>query len=40
MDLGVGRIEVRGDRDDHGAGVLALAPTWHVEAASRDEAAR
>jgi len=40
MDLGVGRIEVRGDRDEHGAGVLALAPIWHVEAASRNEAAR
>jgi lipopolysaccharide transport system ATP-binding protein len=38
MDLGVGRIEVRRERDDHGAGVLALAPTWHVGA--RDEAAR
>jgi homopolymeric O-antigen transport system ATP-binding protein len=38
MDLGVGRFEVRREREDHGAGVLALAPTWHVGA--RDEAAR
>jgi lipopolysaccharide transport system ATP-binding protein len=40
MDIGVGRIEVRRDRDDHGAGVVALAPTWRVDAAARDEAAR
>jgi ABC-type glutathione transport system ATPase component len=41
MDLGVGRVEVRRERDHHGAGVLALAPTWHVGAAAvaRDEAA-
>jgi lipopolysaccharide transport system ATP-binding protein len=38
MDLGVGRFEVRREREDHGAGVLALAPTWHVGV--RDEAAR
>jgi lipopolysaccharide transport system ATP-binding protein len=38
MDLGVGRFEVRREREDHGAGVLALAPTWHVGA--QDEAAR
>jgi lipopolysaccharide transport system ATP-binding protein len=38
MDLGVGRFEVRREREDHGAGVLALAPTWHVGA--RNEAAR
>jgi len=42
MDLGVGRIEVRRERDDHGAGILALAPTWHTgpAAVARDEAAR
>ena len=42
MDLGVGRIEVRRERADHGAGVLALTPTWHMEAAAaaRDEATR
>ena len=41
MDLGVGHIEVRRERDDHGAGLVALGPTWHVgEAlAARDEAA-
>jgi lipopolysaccharide transport system ATP-binding protein len=41
MDLGVGRVEVRSERDDHGAGVLALAPTWHagVAAVARDKAA-
>jgi lipopolysaccharide transport system ATP-binding protein len=38
MDLGVGRFEVRREREDHGAGVLALAPTWHVGA--RDQAAQ
>jgi lipopolysaccharide transport system ATP-binding protein len=38
MDLAVGHFEVRREREDHGAGVLALAPTWHVGA--RDEAAR
>jgi homopolymeric O-antigen transport system ATP-binding protein len=38
MDLGVGRFEVRREREDHGAGVLALTPRWHVGA--RDEAAR
>ena len=41
MDLGIGRIEVRRERDDHGAGFLALAPTWQTRAASaRDEATR
>jgi len=42
MDLAVGRFEVRREREDHGAGVLALAPTWHTDAtaAARDEAAR
>jgi lipopolysaccharide transport system ATP-binding protein len=42
LELGVGRIEVRRDRADHGVGVLALAPTWHVgsTAVARDEAAR
>ncbi|HZT94271.1 MAG TPA: ABC transporter ATP-binding protein [Gaiellaceae bacterium] len=41
MDLGVGRIEVRRERDDHPAGVLALVPRWHTEPAvmARDEAA-
>ena len=41
MDLGIGRIEVRRERDDHGAGFLALAPTWQTRTASaRDEATR
>ena len=41
MDLGVGKIEVRRERDDHGAGVLTLEPTWQVgeAAVARDEAA-
>lgn len=42
MDLGVGRLEVRRERDDHGAGVLSLSPMWHTGPAvvARDEAAR
>jgi len=42
MHLGVGRIEVRRERNDHPAGVLALAPTWSISGASlvRDEASR
>ena len=41
MDLGVGRIEVLRERADHGAGLLALEPTWRVgeAAVARDEAA-
>jgi len=41
MDLGIGRIEVRRERDDHGAGFLALAPNWQAGVAvARDEATR
>jgi lipopolysaccharide transport system ATP-binding protein len=41
MDLGVAQVEVRRDRDDHGTGVLALAPAWHTPSAvvARNEAA-
>lgn len=42
MEMGLGQIEVRRERDDHGAGVVALLPTWHTDSAAiaRDEAAR